>query len=189
MKRNNYHYSLLNKTLGSQRRGDYVEVVDTFQMACKYMKSCQRNWHTYHFALRDFDLQRQNIEYFARNIELDYFEDTMAKNTQFSGFSFAKIDMTDADFADFDKWAAANTVDKLIPLLLEDGYKLSLSFVADSGSFSATISGNADHPKNPSAGLSSFSDDTFEAIQLTAYKHIVMAKRGTWQVAKKRLRG
>lgn len=189
MNRTNFHYSLLNSTLNRQRRGDYVEVVDTFSMACKYMRLCKRNWHNYHFALRDFDLQRQNIEYFSQHLSFDYFEDTMAKNTQFQGFNFAKIDMSDPDFADFDKWILSNTVDKIIPLLLEDGYKLSMSFVADSGSFSATISGNAEHPKNPNSGLSSFSDDVFEAIQLTGYKHLVMAKRGTWQVAKKRLRG
>jgi hypothetical protein len=189
MHRNNFNSSLLNSTLKRQRRGDYVEVVDTFRMACKYMVSCKRNWHNYHFALRDFDIQRQNIEYFSRSIELDYFEDNMAKNTQFNGFSFAKIDMTDADFADFDNWINTSTVDKLIPLLLEDGYKLSLAFVADSGSFSATISGNSEHSKNPNSGLSSFSDDVFEAIQLTAYKHIVMAKRGVWTTSKKRLRG
>lgn len=70
-------------------------------------------------------------------------------------------------------------------LMIEDGYKVSVTYIEKNEAFCVTVSGASDGKRNASKSMSSFSDDLQEAIFMTAFKQQILFERGNWKANKK----
>lgn len=89
-----------------------------------------------------------------------------------------------ADLANFVKSLDGDATEAL-RIMLEDGYKVSVSYIEKNEAFCVTISGREGMKYNSNSSMSSFSDDLQEAIFMTAFKHGILFSRKQWAANKK----
>lgn len=95
---------------------------------------------------------------------------------------FITRSMDETEAASFKQWV--KSVDKEASTMIQDAmlddYKLSVTWDDNNECFIATLTGKQEQRSNADKALSSRSDDWYEAIMLTLYKHHVLFNGGKW---------
>lgn len=97
-------------------------------------------------------------------------------------WSYADIDLDHDQREDFTKWMEANSdaIFEQLPLVLADGYKLSVVYKPEREAWIATLTGMPDAVANVNVSMSSFHQTVEDALGLALYKHVVIANGGDW---------
>lgn len=64
--------------------------------------------------------------------------------------------------------------------IMVNEYKVSCTWNDNNQCYIATFTGKEDNKHNPLKALSSRSDDWYEALAMTAFKHLILFKGGKW---------
>ena len=98
-------------------------------------------------------------------------------------WTFVNIKLKPEDKESLLKYAKEHKgqVESALSAIASYGYKFSLSFVDDSNSWCASVSGNERTKFNDKCTITSWSDDISEAIFMAAYKCDVVTEGGDWK--------
>lgn len=98
-------------------------------------------------------------------------------------WNFVNIKLTAEDKPKLEKYAKEHKLDVVSALtaIASYGYKFSLSFVDDSNSWVASVSGSDRSKHNNKATMTSWSDDPAEAIFMAAFKCDVITQGEDWK--------
>jgi hypothetical protein len=95
---------------------------------------------------------------------------------------FINVTLTEPQKKEFKVWAKEQspTIADELGQVMVDEYRLSLVWDDNNQCFIATFTGKQDQSTNADKALSSRSDDWYEALALTLYKHKVLFNGKTW---------
>lgn len=104
----------------------------------------------------------------------------MAK--RFNSKEFCALSLSKQDKTDFEQWLEKKVVSQqdAAGYFLENGYKLSCTWVRDSNAFCLSVIGTDDCHINQDAIMTSWSQDYVEVHQLALYKHVELCNEGEW---------
>jgi hypothetical protein len=104
-------------------------------------------------------------------------------NERWNANEFVNIRLKDEEKVEFKSWCSAEgeRINDMIGQACVDDYKFSLTWDDKNQCFIATMIGKEDQRHNAFKSLSSRSDDWFEAIALTVFKHVVLMRQGAWK--------
>lgn len=102
-----------------------------------------------------------------------------------SNIEFVNITLLVDERKAFDDWLVANDkrISAIIGDIMADDYRLSCSWDGSNECFIATLTGKKDQKYNANRSLSSRSDNWWEAIALTVYKHVELSHERKWSGA------
>ena len=111
-----------------------------------------------------------------------HLEGTSMKRQFQTQWSFADIDLSFEQRAEFEEWLQDPAVDifELLPVVLEEGLKMSIVYKPERMAWIATLTGMPDSGENANVSMSSFHESVHEAIGLALFKHLMVAQRGAW---------
>ena len=95
---------------------------------------------------------------------------------------FINVTLTEPQKKEFKTWAKENSpslADDLGQVMVDD-YRVSLVWDDNNQCFIATFTGKVEQTTNADKALSSRSDDWYEAMALTLYKHKVLFSGKAW---------
>lgn len=96
-------------------------------------------------------------------------------------FVNARLDAEDReDFLSWYKHKDTNLTDMIAQAMVQQ-YKFSFTWDDSNQCYIVTITGKADNPVNASRSMSSRSDDWYEALAMTLYKHYVLSQARRWE--------
>jgi hypothetical protein len=97
-------------------------------------------------------------------------------------WNFATIRLVETDRVPLQEYLKENDNDpeNVLQELLSAGLKVSVSYVDDQSAFVVTISGSERSKRNQNWSLSSWSDDMWEAVAMSGYKHFVLCDGKDW---------
>lgn len=107
-------------------------------------------------------------------------------------WSFADVDLTHEQREDFEVWCNKPDLEiyEVLPIVLSQGYKISIVFKPERDAWIATLTGMDGAPFNTNVSMSSFHQTVDQAIALALYKHLVVAEEREWaSIAKPRAWG
>lgn len=116
----------------------------------------------------------------------------MTKPNNSFGNTFVSVELSNDQDKQFDSWYEDNLPDmqEWVTNVLNDGYKLSVSYHDDSDMVIVTLSGKPEQRVNGRCSMTTWGRDFFEGVMLACYKHFVVCDGGTWaDYAVKRKRG
>lgn len=124
--------------------------------------------------------RRMGLEAIELNLRIWESEDDMPK--KITGWTMINARLTKADQKVFhDTVTKTNQpAQDLVIELLEQGYKVSISFVDDRASFVFTVTGPKGHKINAEKSMTSWSDDLEEAMCMGWYKVRHVFNDGVW---------
>lgn len=95
---------------------------------------------------------------------------------------FVNISLDVEEGKKFRLWfeAQGEKIADLLGEVVVDDYKISCSWDDTNQCFIGTFTGKEDQRFNAYKALSSRSDEWYEALSITLYKHLVMSKSGAW---------
>lgn len=99
-----------------------------------------------------------------------------------SKIEFVSRNLLSEEADDFKKWEKGVSAESgsLISQVMLDDYKLSVTYDDNNECFIATLTGKDDQRHNSNKALSARSDDWYEAIMMTLYKHLVLFSGTKW---------
>jgi len=104
------------------------------------------------------------------------------QNPLWNKTEFINISLDVEEGKKFKTWYAAQgeKIADILGQVMVDDYKISCSWDDSNQCFIGTFTGKEDQRFNAYKALSSRSDDWYEALALTVYKHVVMNNSGAW---------
>lgn len=119
---------------------------------------------------------------------VDY-EDKMAKSK--GNFNLIDYRLSETELDAFEAWAKQKppSFASMMAELATMNYKLSLTFVENSESWCASITGKEDAKFNSGATITTWGDDVEEAILMAFFKVVVIFEKGKWVGKAKSNRG
>lgn len=105
------------------------------------------------------------------------------KYTGFNQTEFVNRNLLEDEAKAFVAWFKTENerIPDMLGQIMVNEIKVSCTWNDANQCYIATFTGKEDHKYNPFKALSSRSDDWFEALAMTAYKHLILFRGGKWE--------
>lgn len=133
----------------------------------------------------------RNITYVYRILAEDIHERKQTENSEVrkqmvkkqTSYGFVNIKLTPEEREHYRGWLESNghpEVDDFVAIL-EDDYKLSVSYSASNDSWNATLTGRDTQVNNAYSVMTARHGTIHDALALLFYKHVIVSQGGTWR--------